>query len=423
MNNHRLSAIDLTDPRIFAVLNERKYAGVFQFDLAVRRYADRMTFESMDDLIVLLSIARPGPMESGAADKWVKRRMGLEAVDYAHPALEPILKSTYGLLIFQEQTMQIAREIGQLSWEDVTNFRRAIGKSQGQRAMEVFKTSFLKGCFENKIDEYASARIWNDLVGFGSYGFNKSHAVAYATVAAWCCWFKAYHPTEFAAASLDAKKDPVKQIEILRELSEEGIAYVPFDPAHSDIRWTIKDNTLVGPLTQINGIGPISVREILDARKSGNQLQASLIKRLTATTTEIDTLYPIRDAIARLAPNLNTTIQPIGVKDAQCGVTGEIIVLALASKISPLDENEPQRIEKRKGKRLNGPTAALNLFMRDDTDEIFAKVNRYNFERLGREIVERGRAGKALYALKGEIWRGFRGMDVKAVKFLGFIDD
>lgn len=412
-----------------SILNERRFCGVFQFGGAVRSYASLIRFESFDDIVAILSLARPGPMDAGAADKWVRRKNGQEHVTFLHPSLETILGPTYGLPIFQEQVMQIAREIGGMTWEDVTGLRRAIGKSQGPRAMERYEQTFKTGARQKIDDPLIVNRVWHDLLGFGAYGFNKSHAVAYAEIAYQCCKFKAEHPVEFAAATLDAEKDPQNQIALLRELAMEGVDYVPVDPTHSTDKWTpaTKDGrrVLVGPLTQIKGIGPSTVQEIMDCRRTGKPLRATLQKRLANAKTEIDTLFPIRDAVARLHPDLgavNIVTTPTPIIHAQSGTRGEIVMIGVASAIKPIDENEPARVVKR-GRQFSGPTAALNLHLRDDTDEIFCKIDRYNFERLAKPIIERGRPNKALYAVKGEVWPGFRGVGVTAVKFLGFMDD
>lgn len=419
------------DLAAFAVLNRGHFSGVFQFSgSSVARLTQKIEVTCFDDMVALVALGRPGPMESGASEKWIKRKNGDEPVFYQHPSLEPFLKKTYGLILYQEQIMQITRQIGGMSWEDVTGLRRVIGKSQGPKAIERYEQKFMAGAITNGLSQIEAQNIWSDIAGFGGYGFVKAHAVAYATVAYRCCWLKAHHPIEFAAATLDAEKDPAKQIALLRELSLEGVDYIPVDPEHSDIKWSIKTEgdrkTLVGPLTQIKGIGPASVQEILDARRHGKLIRAALMKRLTAAKTEIDTLFPVRDAIKRLHPNLTDigiVSTPVPIKEAQCGVQGEIMILAVANRIAPLSENEPQKVAKRNGKILSGPTQALNLFMRDDTDEIFAKVNCFNYERLGKPIVERGRAGAALYALKGSVWSGFRGLNVTAVRFLGFLDE
>lgn len=259
--------------------------------------------------------------------------------------------------------------------------------------------------------------------------FNKSHAVAYGIVSYYCCWLKAYYPTEFAAATLDAEVDPAKQITLLRELKDEGVDYIPVDPDYSTERWSFREKDgkrlLVGPLTAIKGIGPASVNEILTARKRGEPIRASLLKRIANAKTDIDSLFPIAERIKALHPDIATSANivstPLPVRKIQCGLNGEFLAIAVIKKIAPRDENDPANVQKR-GYKVNGPNMALNLFVADDTDEIFAKVNRYKFEKIGREIIERGGVGKACYAIKGVCPSGFRMIDITAMRFLGSLE-
>lgn len=425
-----LETLPLDDPAAFDVLNKGNFAGVFQFmGGALKSLTKQFKITHIEDMIAITALARPGPMATGGANSWVKRKTGREQISYPHPLLEPYLKDTLGIVIYQEQVLRIGREIGDLSWGDVTQLRKAMSKSLGEEFFDKWGDPWKKAAVAKGIPQDVVNKFWKDLCGFGSWAFNRSHSVAYGIVSYWCCWLKAHHPLEFAAATLDTESDPARQIALLRELALEGIDYVPVDPEHSTDKWEIvkKGNKqiLVGPLTQIKGIGPATVQEILAARKNKKQLRASLKERLALAKTEIDTLFPIRDAIQQHHPDLKKigiVSTPTLIKDIQCGVNGEVVALAVANKIAPKDENEAVNIAKR-GYKLTGPTQALNLFIRDDTDEIFAKVNRRDFEKLGRPIVERGRVGKALYAVKGSCPASFRMISITNVKFLGFIDD
>jgi hypothetical protein len=241
---------------------------------------------------------------------------------------------------------------------------------------------------------------------------------------------KAHYPIEFAAATLDAEGDAQKQISLLRELAAEGIEYVSVDPEHSTDKWAPvhkgNKSILVGPLTSIKGIGPAKVSEILDARKNGTELKPGVAKALKNAKTDIDTLSPIADTIKRLHPNLDEIgiiSAPTPIKEVQCGVKGQVLILAVAKSIAPRDDNDAQKVAQRNGRRVWGPSMALNMFLRDDTDEIFCKVHRRQFETMGRPIIETGRAGKALYAIKGSVPDNFRMIWVERVKFLGFLDD
>jgi DNA polymerase III alpha subunit len=436
-----LETIPLDDPKAFAVLNEGRFSGIFQFTgQALKSLTKQIKVENLEDMISITALARPGPMATGGANAWVRRRRGEEAITTLHPMLTELTKDTFGIVVFQETVMRIAREMGQLSWEDTSELRKAMSKSLGDEFFAGYWEKFRIGAVAQGVPENIAKQIWDQVNTFGSWAFNRSHAVAYGIVSYWTCWLKAHYPLEFAAATLDAEDNPMKQIAMLRELAEEGIDYVPVDIEYSSDRWTFREKDgkkiLVGPLMNIKGIGEKMTGEIMDCRRTGKPIRAALMKRLAGAVTPIDTLYPIRDAIARLHPDLtaiNIHTKPTRVIDVQCGVSGVVMVLVVAKKIAPLNENELQKVQKRikiakdNGRIsdgiIRGPTDALNMFIEDDTDEVFCKIDRYMFESIGRPIVDRGKPGKALYAIKGTIPPDFRMISVTQVRYLGDIDE
>lgn len=423
-----LDRLPTDDQKAFDELNKGHFAGVFQFNgMSLQSLTKQIKVTNIEDIISITALARPGPMATGGANSWVKRKIGSEAISTMHPMLTELTKDTLGITIYQEQVMNIVRHMGRMSWEDTSAIRKAMSGRLGNEFFERYWQKFRKGAIENGIDENTAKEIWDQINTFGSWAFNRSHAVAYGKVSYYCCWLKAYHPLEFAAATLDAETEPAKQIALLREMRNEGIDYIPVDPEHSIDKWTVvkkgKQQTLVGPLTMIKGIGPAALAEILDARRSGEPLRATLRKRLEGAKTEIDTLFPVADTIQKLHPDgLRYSMQPIPIKDVQCGIRGPVIVFAVASKIAPKDENEAVNIQKRGGRVLSGPTKALNLFVMDDTDKIFAKVDRFKFERLGKDILEKGRVGRSLYAIKGTVPPSFRMISITNIEYLGELD-
>lgn len=423
-----LEALPRDDAKAFEVLNKGQYAGIFQFQgQALQALTNQVKVEKLDDIVAITALARPGPLDSGGAAAWVRRKNKHEEISFPHPDLERILKNTLGVIVYQEQVMQIVRELAGFSWEDVSSFRRAIGKSQGQGALDKYSEKWREGT--KHIPFHISEAIWSNLVTFGAYGFNLSHAVAYGLLSYWCCWLKAYHPVEFAAASLDAESDPDKQIALLKELQSEGIDYVAVDPESSRDQWMpvkrANQLILVGPLTNIKGLGPSFVREVLEARDKDKELRPALSKRLKEAKTAIDSLYPVSDQIKKLHPNLeaiNIVSEPVPVKEVQPGKRGEVMILAVAKRITLIDENEPDRLAKR-GRAFTGPTKAVNLWFKDDTDEIFCKIDRFTFARLGQKVIEQGRAGKSLFAVKGFVPHNFRMIKITAIKYLGDMED
>jgi hypothetical protein len=252
---------------------------------------------------------------------------------------------------------------------------------------------------------------------------------------------------EFAAATLDAETDPVRQIELLRELQQEGIDYVPVDPNRSTDRWVPvtegNQRKLIGPLTAIKNIGPAKAAKIIACRRTGACLPDSLMETLTTARTQIDRLYPVTDRIAALYPEIpkldGKTVQiinlpdgkklpirskPRRIRDVQTnGNDYEVMIIGVVKKIAPKDENEAVNVAKRGGRVYSGPHYACNLFFVDDSDQILARINRFNYDLMAKEIIERGGVGRALYAVKGMVPRNFRMIDISTYKFLGYMDD
>lgn len=420
-----LEKLPTDDEEAFQVLNDQKYNGIFQFTgQAMRGLAKQTKLRTIDDLAALNALARPGPLNF--ADTWLRRKNGLEPVTTLHPLLTEITKETYGVILYQETVMQICRQMGGMSWEDTSAVRKIIGKKLGPQALELYWPKFEAGALLNGVPSPVARSLWDQIPAFGIYAFNKSHAVAYGMMGYWCCWLKAHFPVEFAAATLDAEKDPEKQIQILRELADEGVGYTPVDVEFSSDRWSRAERDgktiLVGPITGIKGIGAASLREVLDCRESGAELRASIKKKLINAKTPIDTLWPIRDRIRRLHPDLaaiNILSEPTDIRDAQCGMRNDALVLAVVKRFSEIDENDAERVNKRKGRKYSGPTKAVNMWLLDDTDEVFAKIDRMDYERLAPLFLEKTKTGKSLWAVKGSVPGGFRMISIKNMRYLG----
>lgn len=427
-----LDGIDMNDKKAFDVLNRGHFAGVFQFmGPALQSIVKQVKIEGLEDIISITALARPGPMASGGTNTWIKRKRKEEPIAYPHEAFRPSLETTLGVVCYQEQVMTIGRDIGDLSWEDVTALRKAMSKSLGAEFFNQYGDRFKAGAMKKGIPADTLDKIWDDLCAYGSWAFNRSHSVAYGVISYWCCWMKAHYPIEFAAASLSHEEDDEKKIKTLRELDKEGVKYIAVDPKLSIDRWTAGKRkgkkVLVGPLSSIKGVGPKMVASILAARASGAPLPAKAEKLLANPVTPIDSLYPIRDRIKIILPDpaakkIHTPPRTL----AECVPTGkdsDVLVFCVLEQIKPRDENEEVLIAKRGGQRLTGePTAFLNLTIKDDTDQMFAKISRWDYAELGRKIVDAGRAGKAIWCLKGIVPRDFRMIRVKGVRYIGDMD-
>jgi DNA polymerase III alpha subunit len=411
------------DPKAFHILNTRRFAGIFQFNgPALQNLCTQVTVASFDDIVALTALARPGPLDSGEAQRWIGVKVGKTRSTTLHPLFDPILQPTLGVVIYQEQVMQIARAVG-MSWEEVSALRRLISKSAGPEALEAYHDSFQRHGAEACVPDAVLADVWRILQASGAYSFNKSHAVAYAIISYWCCWLKAHHPLEFAAATLTHAGDDM-QLKLLRELSKEGVRYVAADRAKSTSKWTVADvdgeRKLIGPLRNIIGIGPQHERSILSQRvRPIERLPEHVGKILSRMRTKVDDLWPIKSAIESLMSEQlkqDLVSRRSDIIDIQPNGQPYVVrVEGLIDSLKKISENSPDRIARRQGRRAGGEYA-LNLWIEDDTDKIFAKVSWDAFQELGEEILLRG---KGYYSIRGTVPADFRMIRVEKFRFIG----
>lgn len=693
-----LNKIPLDDKLAFKVLNDAHFCGIFQFNgMALQSICKQFKTECLEDIVAITALARPGPLASGGAHEWVRRKNGVKPVTYPHPVFEPYLSETLGITIYQEQVMEIGRNVGGLSWEDVTQLRKAMSKSLGVEYFDQFGDRFKANARQYINDDKELYNIWRDLCSMGSWcldgdteiriaerggnikknitikelyekyelnpsawirqrkskpilvslfpegkgfpqtafkilksgqkhcwkfcfedssfvictkehkfivngewkaigdasvgdsfstllyekteyiktgeghghckgkryktaqegfpdgdsnpswktgttfyanqfkekhsgdpcqdcgeikkrmeahhndfnhglddpkdlvwlcagchkkrhyangrkkrwskglaqgskklvsfeyfgiketydismpehhnfvlennlithnSFNKSHAVSYGIISYQCAWLKAHHPFEFAAATLTNESDPDKQILLLREMVQEGYDYISVDPNLSTDKWTVGlvngRKCLIGPFTNIKGIGPKTIEKILAARKNNTEIPKSVVKLMEAANNRLGSLFPISDAFKRLLPDpvqKGIFEKPINIKDIDIRSKDyTVTVFCTLKKINPRDENEAINVAKRGGQVIVGePTASLNLQLTDDTDTIFGKVSRWDYDVLAKPIVDRGRTGKCLYAIQGKVKGGrstsFRMIKIERVTYVGDITD
>ena len=425
-----LETVLLDDPSAFDVFNKGQFSGIFQFNgQALQGICNQIKVENLEDIVSITALARPGPMASGGTQNWIDRKKGKFPVEYPHKSFEPYLKETLGVVTYQEQVMQVCRNIGKMSWEDVTAVRKAMSKSMGREAMSKYEAAFTNGAIESGLSKEKAEEVWGDLCAYGAYGFNRSHAVAYGIVSYWCAYLKSHFPFEFAAATLTHETDPMKQIKMLREMAKEGFDYIPVDKDISTDKWTsgYKDGKriLVGPIQNVKGAGPKFVAQVMSARKRNEPMPARADKLLSNPITAIDSLWPIRDRFNELLPDPSTkniTTKPMDIETVQPnGSDRTVLVFAVIAAMRVKNENDPVNVEKR-GYEVTGPKLSLNLKLMDDTDEMFAQVDRFNFNDIGKQIMDRGKSEKAMYAIKGIVPKNFRMIRITNIRFIGFME-
>lgn len=402
------------DKKAYKLLKKGRFTGIFQLEgSTAKNLAKKVKLKSIEDIAAITSIARPGPLQSGGANHYVKRNRGKEKVEYLanHKAIKKITKNTFGVIVYQEQVMRILKEVGQLPWEDVIDLRKMIGKSKGVQSMANFSAPFIKGAKKSGIREDEAKEIWEQLVTFGMYGFNKSHAVAYSIVSYWCAYLKAHHPLEFAVASLNNAKSDRDALKTLRDLKEnEGIDYVPFDPKLSQAQWTVHQGILYGGFITIDGIGPVSAKKAVVLRAEGRPWPPGIKKHIDACITPFKYLYPAAELYGKYAKGCTA------IKDLKAHGSASIIGCLTSKSIR--DSNEPSMVAKRNGITHDGNTTYLVFTLEDDTDSIICIIGRDQFEELEAEveIAESGKVDKDWYRVIGAYNPSYNSIFVEGIR-------
>lgn len=421
MSREELQGWPLDDRKAFDVINNKRFTGIFQFEgQALQSLCHQIEVTEFEDIVAITALARPGPLIGGMANEWLRRKSGQSKVVYEHPILEKILNTSLGIVIYQENIMQIAREIGGMSWEDVSSLRKAMSKSLGKEFFDKYKEKFLNGAEANKFDRKSAEDYWDKINSFGSWAFNRSHAVAYGTVSYWCLVLKAYHPLEYAAACLRHSKDEDQQIRLLRELTAEGYEHTAFDPEKSEHNWSVQDGRIIGGLIGVKGIGEKTALDIVKRKAEGRHLTPKQTKLIMNATTPYDNIFEARSRWGHIFDNpkehqINTKLTVC--REITQESDGTFCIIAKIKEKNLRDLNELIEVKKRGGKILEGQTLFLNLVLEDDTDTLPAKINQYNYEKYGLPIVEEGKIGD-WYVFKGRIGGGFRKLRIDRWKKL-----
>ncbi|MEP9347589.1 DNA polymerase III subunit alpha [Xanthobacter sp. KR7-225] len=260
-----ITKIPLDDPKTYAMLAKGETVGVFQVESAgMRRALVDMKADRVEDLIALVALYRPGPMAN--IPVYCDCKNGKAKPDYIHPKLEPYLKETYGVIIYQEQVMQIAQALSGYSLGEADLLRRAMGKKI-RAEMDKQRSRFVTGAVERGIDKAQADTIFDLLAKFADYGFNKSHAAAYALVAYQTAWLKANHATEFLAASMTLDMGNTDKLaEFRQEAQRLGIQVVPPDVNLSGREFAVKEGRIIYALAAIKGVGGAAVDALVAAR-------------------------------------------------------------------------------------------------------------------------------------------------------------
>ncbi len=243
-----LEKVPMTDRKTFKIFQEGKMAGIFQFESSgMQSYMTRLQPTQIGDIIAMSALYRPGALNAriderrNAVDLFVDRKHGREAIDYMHPMLEQILKETYGVIVYQEQVMQISQVMGGFSLAKADNLRKAMGKKKPE-IMEKYKADFVQGAIQQGVHGTLATRVFELMAEFAGYGFNKSHSAAYGVLAYWTGYLKAHYTIEFVTAVLNSEIGDIERVKHLTDEAKSfGISTLPPSINKSDALFSVEE--------------------------------------------------------------------------------------------------------------------------------------------------------------------------------------
>ncbi len=358
-----LSVIPLKDAKAFDMLSRGDTIGVFQLEsTGMQKVLMGVKPDSLEDLIAVVSLYRPGPMDNIPA--YQRRKAGTEKPEYLHPMLEPFLSETYGIMVYQEQVMQISQKMAGYSLGGADILRRAMGKKKKEE-MDKQREIFVTGAKNNNIDEKIAEDVFEQMAKFASYGFNKSHAAAYALVAWQTAWMKAHYPAEFLAANMSLDYGNTDKLNIfVQDAKSRGIEVLPPDINQSHPLFKV-ENTADGKkairygLAAIKGVGETAMEDLALEREKGGAfkdihdfanrvdvkyMNKRILERL-AKSGCFDNIHPHRRQIVETAEEILKMAQTASQerKSNQIGLFGEVEPLENKIRLtqtSPWSETE-----------------------------------------------------------------------------------
>ncbi len=269
-----LNQLNLDDPESYRLLARGDTVGVFQMEgSGMRRFLTELKPSSFEDVIAAISLFRPGTLDAGMVEPFIHRKHGKEPVEYDHPLLEPVLRDTYGVIIYQEQVMRAAQALAGYTLEEADILRAAMGKKQ-LAVMERERERFVNGAVKNGVAKALAESIFEKIQTFASYGFNRSHAAAYALTTYTTAYLKAHYPREFMAALMSLDMDDAgKTYKNIAALREMRIAILPPDVNHSRVKFAVSGEAIRFGLGAIRGVGAKTAEEIIAVRERSGEFR------------------------------------------------------------------------------------------------------------------------------------------------------
>lgn len=334
-NDIDLTKIPMDDKKTYELLSRGDVKGVFQVETSrgFRELLKKLKPDKFADILPLVALYRPGPLQSGMVDSFINRKHGREEVTYLHPLLEPLLKETYGVILYQEQVMRIANRLAGFSLNQADNLRKAMGKKKPE-IMAKFKDQFMSGSVANGIPKEIAQNIFELMEYFAGYGFNKSHSAAYAVITYQTAYLKTNYPVQYMVAQMSCEKENTdKIVEYIEDCRHMGIEVIPPNINESYNDFTIADgNKIRFGLGAIKNVGDKAIESILQARGTGERFTSILDvckrvdmrvvnKQVIESMIKSGCFDSLHDNRARLLAGLDTAMQmgSIANKDRRTG--------------------------------------------------------------------------------------------------------
>ena len=388
--------VPLDDPAVYQMLARGGTSGVFQFESKLGHDKLRaMKCDRFEDLVATNALIRPGPLDSGMTDVYIRRKLGQEPVQYPHPDLRETLEPTYGIIVYQEQVMRIANILGGYSLGEADVLRKAVGKKDAALIKKELGR-FIARALDRGVDRRLAEDLADQIETFGRYGFNRSHAAAYSLISYHTAWLKAHHPAEFMAATLsavlDKTDDVVKYIAECKDLTrhlpdlERGIEVLPPDVNESGWKFTtVGAHQIRFGLGAVRGVGGGAVSSILGARSEGGRFQSLFefleridTRALNKRACEALIAAGALDAFGRraqLLAALDVAYQEVQARQAE-RISGQESLFGAASVVRSKDPALPDVPEWEESERLAREKEALGFFISGHPLDRFREVVR-----------------------------------------------
>ncbi|MEM9172312.1 MAG: DNA polymerase III subunit alpha [Pseudomonadota bacterium] len=384
-----LKTLSMDDPKAFELLQRCHTTAVFQLESSgMKQLIHRLKPDSFADLVALVALFRPGPLRSGMVDDFIARKHGDPAntIDYLHPDLEPVLQDTYGVILYQEQVMQIAQVLAGYTLGGADLLRRAMGKKKPEE-MAKQRTIFVEGCVDRDIDKAQAEHIFDLMETFAGYGFNKSHSAAYAVLSYQTAWLKAHYPAQFMAAVMSSDMDNTDKLVGLKDDCRLiDLELLPPDVNQSSLHFRATGKQQIRySLGAIKGAGRAAIDAIVSQRDSGGPYRdladlcarvdlASVNRRMYESLIKsgaCDSLHANRRAMLEVLPDLlrgaeqDARAQAAGQDDLFGGLTATSVSTDVAP--TPLPEIAPWS----PADRLSAEKEALGLYLSGHPFEVW----------------------------------------------------